>query len=113
MTSLSDDGQGLRYLGRVSCAYDDAGFGVDEEPAQAAAKECFGEDRSLPEAGLGVDLFLELSLAARAPELSVERVLDPGFWSQLIFVPFDEPKSQFGIHLFEHAHDAIVAGRNN
>lgn len=110
---LADNGDLFGDTCGIAGAEDDTGLRVDEVSAQRASQQSLRQQCALPEAGLGVDLFLEFCLACRALELPVERLLDLGLTSELIFVSLNDSKSQLGIHLFERAHGASVAGRNN
>lgn len=110
MSSLSNDGDLIRDFRGVARGQDEPGLRVDEVAAQGAAKKCLGQDGSVSEARLGVDLLLQLGPAVRTLKLVVEGLLFPRLPRELILVSFDESPRNLGIHFFERAHGVTVAG---
>lgn len=94
--------EGARLHGDLRCVAevdDHVGVWVDAVVAVAAAEQGLREDLIFGDAGAGIELLLEGALAPGAAELAVESLPDLAGGGELIFVAFDGPQDEFGIHL--------------
>ena len=108
-TSPDDGDHREGGLGRIAVGNNEVGVGLDTVTAAVAAEDGLGDGSISCVGGTRVELLAQTTLAPRTRELPVELVLLSEFRSEYILESLNRTTCEFGVHLFEDAHEARVA----
>ena len=97
-----------RSLGGVAVLDNETGLWLEQQVTAAASEQSSSHQVVASEGMATTELLLERLVTPRTLELTVERVLGPGFGQQGILMSLDQLPSELGVEFLKYRHSRRV-----